>query len=57
MGAENCKVGVVALELLEGVSVNNGKVVVIVLLADKAAGILAEGSDLVFERLRIADEL
>lgn len=38
-------------------SVDNGEVVVIVLLADKAAGILAECADLVLERLGIADEL
>ncbi len=38
-------------------SVNNGKVVVVVFLADKSAGILAKGSNLVFERLRITDKL
>ena len=57
MRAKNCKVGVVALELLERMAVNHRKVVVVILLADKAARILAEGSDLVFERLRISDKL
>ena len=40
-----------------GVSVDDGEVVVVVLLADEAAGILAERANLVLERLRIADEL
>lgn len=57
MGAEYGEVRVVALELLVGVSVDDGKVVVIVLLADEAAGILAERANLVLERLGIADEL
>ena len=38
-------------------SVDNGEVVVVVLLADKAAGILAEGADLVLEGLGIAHQL
>ena len=38
-------------------TVDNGKIVVVILLAYKAAGVLAEGSDLVFERTGIADEL
>ena len=38
-------------------SVDNGEVVVVVLLADKAAGILAECADFVLERLGIAYEL
>ena len=38
-------------------AVDDGEIVVIVFLADKAAGILAEGSHLVLERARIADQL
>ena len=38
-------------------SVDNGEVVVVVLLADKSAGILAECADLVLERLGVAYEL
>ena len=38
-------------------AVNNGKIVVVILLAYEAAGILTEGSDLVLERTGIADEL
>ena len=38
-------------------TVDNGKVVVVVLLAYEAAGILAECPHLVFERSRISDEL
>ena len=37
-------------------TVNNSKVVVIVFLTDETARILAEGSDLVFERTGITDE-
>ena len=57
VGAEYGEVRVVALELLVGVSVDDGEVVVVVLLADEAAGILAERANLVLERLGIADEL
>ena len=38
-------------------TVNNGKIVVVILLAYKAAGVLAEGSDLVLERTGITDKL
>ena len=51
VGAEYGEVRVVALELLVGVSVDDGEVVVVVLLADEAAGILAERANLVLERL------
>ena len=55
--AEYGEVCVIALELLVGVSVDDGEIVVVVLLADEAAGILAERANLVLERLGIADEL
>ena len=38
-------------------SVDDRQIVVVIFLADKTARILTEGTDLVFERLRIADEL
>ena len=57
MGAEDGEVGVVALEVLVGMSIHHRQVVIIVLLADEAAGILAEGADLVLEGLRIAHQL
>ena len=57
MGAEDGEVGIVALHLLEGVAVDHGQIVVIVLLTDKAAGILAEGTHLVFEGPGIAHQL
>jgi hypothetical protein len=39
------------LSFLVGVPVHDGEVVVVILLADEAAGILAEGADLVLEGL------
>ncbi len=57
MRAKNGKVCVVTFELLIRMTVDNGKIVVVILLAYKAAGVLAEGSYLVFERTGIADEL
>ena len=50
-------VGVVALLLLVGVAVDHRQVVVIVFLTDKAAGVLAEGTDLVLEGPGIAYQL
>ena len=38
-------------------AVDHGQVVVVVLLADKAARVLAEGADLVLERLGIPHQL
>ena len=38
-------------------AVDNCQIIVVVLLADKAAGVLAEGANLVLEGLRIADQL
>ena len=57
MRAENCKVSVVGFKLLIRVSVDDSEVIVIVFLTYEAAGILAEGAHLVFERAGIADEL
>ena len=57
MGAENGQVGVLALALFKGMAVDHGEPVVVVLLRDEAARILAEGADLVLERRRVADEL
>ena len=48
--AEYREVGVVGLEILVGVSVNYREIVVVVLLADEAAGILAECPYLILER-------
>ena len=57
MGAEDRQVGVVRLALLIAVAVDDGQVVVVVLLADKAAGVLAEGAHLVAEGQGIANQL
>ena len=57
MRAEDGHVRVGRLELLICVTVDNGKVVVIVLLRHEAAGVLAERAHLVLERGRVADEL
>ena len=57
VGHQNGKVGVRTLLFLEAVAVDHGKVVVVVFLRHKAAGVLAEGAHLVFPRLRVADEL
>ena len=57
MRAENGEVRVRALHFLERVAVHDGETVVVILLRNKAAGILAERADLVFERRGIADEL
>ena len=53
MGAENRKVGVVALHLLVGVAVDHRQVVVVVLLTDKSTGILAESTDFVLKGLGV----
>ena len=57
MGTENGEVRVFALEFLVGVPVDHRQVVVVVLLADKAPGVLAEGPDLVLEGLGPAHQL
>ena len=57
VGAENGQVGVVALLLLVGVAVDHRQVVVIVFLTDKAAGVLAEGADLILEGPGITHQL
>ena len=48
--AENGEVRVRALHFLERVAVHDGETVVVILLRNKAAGILAERADLVLER-------
>ena len=55
--AKYCNVSIVGFLFFIRVTVNNGKVIIVVFLAYKAAGILAEGSYLVFKRLRVAYEL
>ena len=57
VGAQDGEVRVVALQVLVGVAVHHRQVVVVVLLADEAAGVLAEGADLVLEGLGIAHQL
>ena len=49
MGAEDGQVGVVTFQLLVAVAVDHRQIVVVVLLADKAPGVLAEGAHLVLE--------
>ena len=51
------QVGVGAFEVLVAVAVDNGEVIVVVFLRDKAAGVLAEGADLVFPGGGVADQL
>ena len=57
MGAKNGNIGISGFFVLIGMSVYHGQVVIIVFLADETAGILAEGSNLVFKGLGIPDEL
>ena len=57
VGAEDGKIGVVALQLLIGMTVYNGEIVIVVFLSNEAAGILAEGAHLILEGLGITDEL
>ena len=57
MGAEDREIRVVAFEVLIGVAVDHRQVVVVVLLADEAAGVLAEGPDLVLKGLGPAYQL
>ena len=57
VGTENGQVGVVAFELLVAVAVDHRQVVVVVLLADEAAGVLTEGADLVLKRLGVPHQL
>ena len=57
VGNKNGKICVVGFKFLVGVTVDYGKIVVIVFLADKTARILAESANLVLERLRIAYQL
>ena len=57
MAAQNGHVRVIALEILIAVSIDDGKVVVVVLLADESAGVLAERAHLILERARIANQL
>ena len=49
VGAEDGQIGVVAFQLLVAVAVDHRQIVVVVLLAHKAPGILAEGAHLVLE--------
>lgn len=42
MGAQNGKICIIGLDVLIGMPVDNGKVVVVIFLADKATGILAK---------------
>ncbi len=53
---KDCKVGVLAFEFLITMSVDDGEVVVVILLRDESAGVLAEYANFVFERCGIADE-
>ncbi len=56
-GAENGQVGIVGFNIFITVAVDDGEVVVVVLLTDEAAGVLAERAHLIAERFRIADQL
>ena len=57
VGTENRKVGIFRFAILIRVAVDHCKIIVVILLADKTAGILTEGADLVFKRARISDQL
>lgn len=54
---EYCKVCVVGLEVLVGVTVYDCKTSVVVFLRDDSAGVLTEGAHLILERPRISYEL
>ena len=57
VAAQDGQIGVVAFQLLVAVAVDHRQVVVVVLLADKTSGILAEGPDLILERPGPAHQL
>ena len=57
MRNENGYVCVVGFDILERVTVDDGKVIVIVFLTHETAGVLAESAHLVLEGERVADEL
>ena len=56
VGTEDREVGVFRFLPLEGVAIDDREAVVVIFLADKAAGVLAEGADLVLEGMGIADQ-
>ena len=56
VGTENRQVRVVGFQLFIGVTVDHSQIVIIIFLADEAAGVLAEGAHLVAEGVGIADE-
>ena len=55
--AEDGHIRVFRLQLLVRMAVDDREIVVVILLRDEAAGVLTERAHLVFERLRVADEL
>ena len=55
--AQNGKVGIVGLAFLIGMSVDDRQVIIVILLTHEPAGVLAEGTHLVFKGLRITDQL
>ena len=54
---QNGQVGVAGFQILVAVTVDDRQVIVIVFLRDKAAGVLAEGADLVLPRVGVTDQL
>lgn len=54
---QNREIRIVRLFIFVRMTVHDGERVVIIFLADEAAGVLAERAHLVFKRLRIADQL
>ncbi|MPM86470.1 hypothetical protein SDC9_133559 [bioreactor metagenome] len=56
VGAQNRQIRIVGLQVLIAVTVDHRQIVVVVLLRDKASGVLAEGPDLVLKRPGIANQ-
>ena len=55
MGGKDRDVGVLALLLLEGMAIDDGEAIIVVLLGDEYARVLTESADLVFEWSWVAD--
>lgn len=56
VGTQNGQVGVVGFQFLIGMPVDDGKIVVVIFLADKTARILSERTHLIFERLGVSHQ-
>ena len=57
VGTEDRQIGVIGFQLFIGMTVDHSQIVIVIFLADEAAGVLAEGAHLIAEGVGIADEL